>query len=187
MGSSNFISQFPSAAINSYKIPIISPFWFSSYFGTDSDIRYGRYDSTNMDNALQASVQNLINARLESRVVPKARQVRAINRNTVPSLDIIYIITWKNLHFYSNVSDQTATFQLILATTVTDQKTYALFKYPQNGLKWSSNDINVFIGYITNSKDYENVINLYSNIRNKRIVPSAIYDKIGNTSNLITI
>lgn len=65
---------------------------------SDSDITYGRYDSTNMDFDLQQNVLQLINNR--------PQQSRSISRSTPSTIDVIYIITWTNLHFYSPDNNQ---------------------------------------------------------------------------------
>ncbi len=78
---------------------------------------------------------------------------------------------------------QKATFQLILATSVTTERTFALFNYPRNGINWNKNDVTVFIGYTSGLNDNVNTVNMYSNSVRTRSIPSLIYSERGNTSN----
>lgn len=79
---------------------------------------------------------------------------------------------------------KTATFQLVLATSVSDSKTYAIYWYPDGGLKWNSNDVVVFIGYVSGTRSIQNVVSQFSNLINTRAIPARIYYDQGNTSNL---
>jgi hypothetical protein len=51
-----------------------------------------------MDFDLQQNVLQLINNR--------PQQSRSISRSTPSTIDVIYIITWTNLHFYSPDNNQ---------------------------------------------------------------------------------
>jgi hypothetical protein len=51
-----------------------------------------------MDFNLQQNVLQFINNR--------PQQSRSISRITPSTIDVIYIITWKNLHFYSSDNNQ---------------------------------------------------------------------------------
>lgn len=79
---------------------------------------------------------------------------------------------------------QTATFQLALATSISDLRTYAIYLYPDGGLNWNNNDVVVFIGYATATSSIPNFVSQYSNLLNSRASPRTIYSRQGNGSNL---
>lgn len=151
-----------------------------------------------MDTTLQQTVADLIQTRNIARI--NARSVA--RTNIVP--DTIYLFTWENLKFSTQTDEviniltwcynieiwihlfwnfaKSASFQLILASSTTEQKTFALFKYFPSSFSVSSTEQSVFIGYNTGSQTTKGLVNIFSNLNNIDAIPTLISNEPGNTS-----
>lgn len=89
-------------------------------------------------------------------------------------LNFVFFSFWKIIFFYFK---KTATFQLIMALSYSQQKTYIIFNYGY--INWVSTNKNVFIGY--SNGNTIRVTNQFSNNGDSNGNPALITRFNGNT------